>query len=183
MAAIFCGCGCGEITNISTQNSSKGLVKGEPYRFIRGHCNRGRKPGNWKGGKTLTYNGYILVREAGRTEYEHRLIAGKVLGRKLPELVVVHHHGGKRSHNNGNLVICQDAAYHHLLHVQTQAFLSCGNAFYRKCTYCKKYGDPNDMKSRHSHCRKNGEKTYFHATCRNAYAREYKKLRRNTHEH
>lgn len=40
----LCECGCGEPTNIAkaTNNANPDQVKGQPYRFIAGHQNRGR---------------------------------------------------------------------------------------------------------------------------------------------
>lgn len=48
---------------------------------------------------------------------EHILVVERALGKPLPEKVVVHHINGDRTDNrNANLVICQDQAYHLLLH-------------------------------------------------------------------
>jgi hypothetical protein len=51
--------------------------------------------------------------------YEHILVAESVLGHSLPAGAVVHHVDGNK-HNNapGNLVICEDDAYHRLLHTR-----------------------------------------------------------------
>lgn len=49
--------------------------------------------------------------------YEHILVASDVLGKLLPPGAVVHHINEDRSDNrHSNLVICQDDAYHKLLH-------------------------------------------------------------------
>src|SRR3990167_9989532 len=54
----------------------------------------------------------------GKSKAIHILVAEKALGRPLPEGVEVHHHDENRQNNsNSNLVICQDVAYHRLLHV------------------------------------------------------------------
>lgn len=52
---------------------------------------------------------------------EHILIAERALGKYLPDDAEVHHvNGNERDSRNGNLVICQDRAYHKLLHVRTR---------------------------------------------------------------
>lgn len=48
---------------------------------------------------------------------EHVLVAEKALGRPLPRKAKIHHVDGDRARNEGgNLVVCEDQAYHSLLH-------------------------------------------------------------------
>lgn len=59
---------------------------------------------------------------------------------------MIHHVNQKRSCNeNGNLVVCQDNAYHKLLHQRTRALLACGHADWRKCNVCKQYDASENM--------------------------------------
>lgn len=60
---------------------------------------KGAANNNWRGGRSLASNGYMLVR-VGRGHrladvrgyaYEHRLVAEKKLGRKLRRGEIVHH--------------------------------------------------------------------------------------------
>lgn len=55
----------------------------------------------------------------------HRWLAEQALGKSLPRGVVVHHHNGLRV--GGTLVICQDPAYHVLLHTRTKIVRAGGN--------------------------------------------------------
>jgi Flp pilus assembly pilin Flp/predicted nucleic acid-binding Zn ribbon protein len=52
-------------------------------------------------------------------QFEHRVIAERVLGGPLPKGAVVHHHDENTLNNsNQNLVICQSRTYHMLLHAR-----------------------------------------------------------------
>ena len=65
---------------------------------------------------------------ASRCVAEHVLIAEAALGRLLPANSEVHHVDGDRRNNaNKNLVICQDAAYHRLLHIRQRIMSFGGN--------------------------------------------------------
>lgn len=60
--------------------------------------------------------------------YEHVLIAERALGRYLPEGAEVHHADeNKRNNANRNLVICQDKAYHKLLHARARVVAAGGD--------------------------------------------------------
>jgi hypothetical protein len=67
---------------------------------------------------------------------------------------VVHHVNGDTYNNqNRNLVICQDDAYHVLLHTRAKALAACGHADWLKCCCCKQYGSPDDVRyGRHRAC-------------------------------
>ena len=128
----LCGCGCGQKTRVAPVNdSSKGWVKGEPLKFIKGHNVKalsGSESPNWKGGKQTTPQGYVTVWTPEGRKYEHVAIAERVLGRVLlhispghPDNEVVHHINGKRNDNrNSNLLICTHK-YHAELHARLEA--------------------------------------------------------------
>ena len=72
---------------------------------------------NQDGTGTINNHGYRIMSINGEKQKEHRLIAEKALGKKLPPGAVVHHLNGDRLDNRPcNLVICPDEAYHKLLH-------------------------------------------------------------------
>lgn len=129
----LCECGCGETTNIArSTNARLGHVRGEPFRFIIGHhlrANTGERNNRWKGGRIVEPRGYVKLYLPDHPRansvgyvYEHIVIAERALGHPLPDGAVVHHFDENKSNNgNGNLVICQDEAYHHLLHARQRA--------------------------------------------------------------
>lgn len=145
----LCECGCGNPTTIATVNDSRnGRVKGEASRFIRGHQMKGTNHYRWNGGRTIHRSGYIMVRCPGHPRarkdhyvFEHILIVEQAIGRHLEEPHEVHHFNEVRGDNsNGNLVACENRAYHQLLHVRATAYKATGNADSRKCTYCQEWG-------------------------------------------
>lgn len=114
--------------------------------------NRGANTYQWKGGKRLTTDGYTLVycpdnpRSNHRAIKEHILIAEKTAGKQLPPKAVIHHVNETRTDNSrNNLVVCEDTAYHFLLHRRTKAYFACGHADWRKCPYCQQYDAPANM--------------------------------------
>lgn len=121
---------------------------------------------NWKGGKSLDADGYKLTRmEHARSRKngyvaDHILVAEKALGRPLPDGAVVHHYGKKTE--NAKLVICQDQGYHALIHAREKALLSCGNANFRKCQFCKEWDDPANMV-------RNSSRGHYHRKCHAEY--------------
>lgn len=84
---------------------------------------------------------YGLKRQVGgRRVHLHRLIAERVVGRPLPRTVQIHHVDEDKSNfANANLVICQDAAYHQLLHVRARVVRAGGNPnTQRVCGRCRR---------------------------------------------
>jgi hypothetical protein len=72
--------------------------------------------------------------------FEHILVAEKSIGRYLPITAEVHHVNGVKDDNRAsNLVVCENAAYHALLHVRLNAYRATGNVEARKCWICHQY--------------------------------------------
>lgn len=74
---------------------------------------------------------------------EHVHIVERVLGHPLPSGVEVHHVNTIKGDNrNENLVVCQDRAYHMLLHSRMRARRACGHVDWHRCVFCKAWGAP-----------------------------------------
>lgn len=100
-----------------------------------------------------------------------RLIVEKAIGHCLGSKIPVHHVNEKRlDDRNSNLVVCENLAYHFLLHLRKKALDACGNPHYRKCTYCKEYDDPKKLFfARRSNSR---SPNVFHRECHNFYVNQ-----------
>jgi hypothetical protein len=76
-----------------------------------------------------TGSDYVQVwRVGGGGDLEHRVIVARVLGHPIPAGVEIHHvNGDRRDNRHSNLVVCQDKAYHKLLHVRARIKAAGGN--------------------------------------------------------
>lgn len=63
----------------------------------------------------------------GQGKRSHVLKAELALGKPLPPGAEVHHINGDKDNPNAKLVICQDSAYHALLHLRTKLLRAGGN--------------------------------------------------------
>ena len=88
--------------------------------------------------------------------FEHILIAEKIRGKKLPPKAVIHHPFGKKD-NNEKIVICENQGYHLFLHTRERAYMACGNVHWRKCRFCQKYDDINNLNLH--------RRSYYHKKC------------------
>lgn len=88
----------------------------------------GSRNGRFKGG-SLNHNGYRVIRPTPRKpKFEHIVIAEKVLGKPLPAGAEIHHVNEIKSDNrNQNLVICENHAYHMLIHARTRVVRAGGD--------------------------------------------------------
>ena len=168
----FCGCGCEQLTKIAERNHKQhGWIKGEPKKFIFGHHSRLANNPNWKGGEKISSYGYFLFKNGShpRADFwgyipKQVFIVEKVLGKFLPKKAIVHHFNGIKTDNqNKNLIVCEDRAYHNILHRREKALKECGHAHWRKCTLCKKYDSPKNLyihkeMVRHKICHAKNEK-------------------------
>ena len=180
----LCQCGCGQETGLyQFTNKKQGRIKGEFARFIKGHTFRGEQSPHWKGGKTQKTEGYIQTTKLNEFKkrkytYEHIQIIERVLGKSLPSNSVVHHINGDKSDNRkANLVLCENLAYHNLLHARMNALKSCKNAKWRKCQFCGQYDDPKNLTQVKRSSGVRG--THYHKQC----AREHNKNKKINTKH
>lgn len=78
-----CQCGCGVETAIAKKTiSAKGIVKGQPYRYLRGHAGSWWEQGGyaidpgsgcWVWQRSASLNGYGQLFHEGRTQRAHRV--------------------------------------------------------------------------------------------------------------
>jgi len=139
---------------------------------------RERNP-HWRGGRSVIH-GYPVVRAPAHDRaaphgcvFEHILIVEKAMGKPLRRPAEVHHVDESRTNNAPtNLVVCENSAYHKLLHQRQRAFDACGNASWRPCKFCHQYDAPDNLVVRSPHgC--------YHRMCENA---EQQKRRRAAQE-
>ncbi len=173
----LCECGCGKVAPIAKySNTLHGWIKGQPKRFIKYHAAKitsphGKDHHAWKGGRTERGVGYVGVlipshprATSGGHVLEHIVIAERVLGHPLPPKAKVHHMNGIPNANaNHNLVICENQAYHMLLHRRERAIRAGAPAHWLSCRYCKKYDAPENMLV--------GNSRQHHRSCLNTYQR------------
>ncbi len=120
---------------------------GKPRRFCSLSCFGQSHPGEahprWKGGRHTAGKTYPTVfcashpKRKRRIIEEHVLICEKALGHVLPAKAAVHHwNENKRDNRNENLVICQDNAYHMLLHARRRRLTDTGDLSTKRCCQC-----------------------------------------------
>jgi hypothetical protein len=146
---------------------------------------RERAP-NWRGGRFAAKSGkqtyiYVYAPEHPRANplgyvLEHVLmVVATRHGRPLPTTAQIHHVNGDGTDNRGaNLVVCQDDAYHKLLHQRQRALAACGHPDWRKCPLCKMYSPLGEM-----HVTPSGHT--YHRACNISYLAARRAARRLKH--
>lgn len=133
-----------------------------------GVVHSGERNPNWKGGRTIASNGYVLVKRPDHERcdsrgyvYEHRLVAEEMLDRPLGPGEQVHHINGNKTDNRPeNLEVVASHAEHGVRHrttgtdrrlpgemnLLTQCACGCGVSF----KFYDKYGRPRRYVSGHN---------------------------------
>ena len=159
---------------VQNVNPSTGTEKKLPDHTLRAGGNRRPYKGNSY--KRINIPGHPNANNSN-TLGMHVYLAAKALGKPLPKGAEVHHHDG--GVNGGQLVICQDHGYHMLLHARKRAYEATGDPEKRRCRYCKKWDDVNNMDSYYHPTRQPGG-VFRHAECLNRYCRERYAIRRKS---
>lgn len=83
----------------------------------------------------------------GVTKLAHVVVAERALGKRLPIGAEVHHVDEDKQNNApANLVICEDHAYHHLLHVRARIVQAGGNPNTEAmCSMCQRLRPRSDF--------------------------------------
>lgn len=90
-----------------------------------------------------------------------------ILGKPIPKGAVIHHINGNRDDNRPrNLVLCQNQAYHMLIHLRMRSMESTGSPNFRTCKYCKKWEKLVNLSTAHN------AKMYWHSDCHNEAQKE-----------
>lgn len=90
----------------------------------------------------------------------------------------VHHVNRNPSDNRPqNLVVCENGAYHMLLHRRQRAIEATGNPNALKCSHCQKWSTPSDPEIRTTTCGpQNPSVRAFHRSCANEYQNQRRRL-------
>ncbi len=119
--------------------------RAEVAQFCSNQCRATGEHSNRWGGGIRHDAGYIYVanknhpRSVGGYVAEHILIAERALGKPLPSKAVVHHVDENPSNNcPDNLVICENNAYHRLIHARQRVVELGGDPrLHKVCCRCK----------------------------------------------
>lgn len=142
---------------------TKGLCCKHYTRMSRSGVTSLRRRENGTG--TMVSSGYVGCVIGGKRVFAHTIVAELALGKPLPKGAVVHHVDGDKTNNErSNLVICENSAYHTLLHTRKKAYDATGDVEKRRCNVCGSFDGIENMKKYGRH--------YVHSECKNRYIKQ-----------
>lgn len=122
------------------------LLCGKHYARLLRNGDHKKTLRNHNGAGHIDKDGYFGVSVLGKRLLAHIVSAEKAIGKPLPAGAVVHHADGNKLNNkNSNLVICQNRAYHNILHARMRAAEETGNPNMVLCCICRAWGTIDEM--------------------------------------
>ena len=113
----------------------------------------------------VSMTNYVKRKVRGIPYLVHRAQVERILGRELPPEVVIHHWDNDGENNtNSNLLVCPNESYHKIVHRRMNALEATGDANALKCTFCKQWDNPANIKVTKA--------CSYHKSCLNLYAAE-----------
>lgn len=160
-AVVHTDCDVAITKTTSRYHDSRSAVAAPPQQALPGYDDL-PDADTWRATVVEPNIGWGYARSGGR--YRHREVAERLLGRALPATAEIHHvDHDKKNNAPSNLVVCQDRAYHQLLHRRERALRVCGDATAIKCGYCRRYDRRENLYFHEPTGRG------FHVACRRAY--------------
>lgn len=113
---LDCACGCGQKATV---------YRLRQMRYITGHnpVSQGTEHYNWKGGRVITRDGYVMLKMPGhhladKANYvlEHRLVWEEANGRRLRPDEAVHHIDGVKDDNRPENLVALTNSEHQKIH-------------------------------------------------------------------
>jgi DNA-binding CsgD family transcriptional regulator len=113
----------GKQFGITPNSVKKSLIRNGTILRYRGDSQRGKRNPLWRGGKTISDDGHVMVRSTDHPNampngymFEHRLVMEKYLGRLLQKNEIVHHVNGIKDDNRTENLKVMTQAEHVALH-------------------------------------------------------------------
>lgn len=104
------------ITSIQHKATRLGLKKTEEHLFKVKSARCQEKAPGWKGGKSMSRKGYVVLNIHNGKKFEHRAVMEEYLGRPLAADEVVHHINGDKTDNRIENLQLMTNAEHTIMH-------------------------------------------------------------------
>lgn len=156
--AKFCSYGCGGKYRYENDRSIQVAFK---------HDYNGSNHPQWKGGRTINTQGYVLIyspnhpyKDLRNCVRQHRLVMEKHLGRYLLPNETVHHKNGNKQDNRLKNLQLLTKSEHDILHGKLYSEKAKARRIQKTCAYCKKAFDVPKSLSRIKCCSQSCAKHY-----------------------